>query len=419
MAKVLKKRFVLFAMIAVSVLLTVLLSAINIFNVIFVNNEIEETVFFLATRGDMPFNKEPAGTPEHKDNKKDFFRRPMNEDTLMSSRHFLVFLDSENNILFVDSEQISSVDSDTAKQIAEDAIKNNSFDGYSQGFKYATVISDSISPQEHSSVMVFLDVTDQYRNVGYVLLLSIALGFAAWILMLILVIFISGKAIKPIVENIEQQKTFITNAGHEIKTPLAIISANTDAMELYNGKTKWSENIRSQVDRLSGLMQNLLLLSKSDEGVILGETEDINVSQLLVDVIEPYYQLCEAQSKAIELKLEDEVHFSAVPENLRQLFNVLIDNAVKYSVADGVIKITLEKVNGKIIFVTQNNCSSLPSVSPEKLFDRFYRGDDARTQKSGGYGIGLSVAKSITKALGGSVTAEYSDNNSIKFIVKL
>lgn len=423
MVKALKKRFIFVAMAAVSVLLVVLLGAINIFNMVIVNNQVDDTISFLAQRGLSPMGSVPADNrgvfPEKELERDDFFRKPMNEDTFMASRHFTVLLDEKNEIVYINVSQISSVDSKEAEKLAQGVLSEGKFHGYINGFKFDTAIADSVFVQEHSQVMVFLDVTDQYRNIFSVLFLSIVLGALAWGLMLLLVLFLSDKAIKPIAENMRQQKMFITNAGHEIKTPLAIILANTDALELHAGKSKWSENIRTQTNRLSGLMQNLLMLSKADEGVSAVAQENINATEILNAVVEQYIELCSEEDKMIFTEIEADCTVKVVSENLRQLFGVLVDNAVKYALPESSINIFLARQNGKMIFKIKNKCTELPQVEPSKLFDRFYRGDSARTQKNGGYGIGLSVARAIAESSSGSIKANYIEDNIIEFVVEI
>ena len=244
-------------------------------------------------------------------------------------------------------------------------------------------------------------------------MLSGALGLICWGFMLILVIILSKKAICPIAENIEKQKQFVTNAGHEIKTPLAIISANTEAMELYNGENKWTKNIKKQVDRLNGLMKNLLLLAKMEESKIV--YQKFSLSEMAREISESFFEPISLKNIAFETKIQPDIILNANSEHIRQLFSILLDNAVKYTDENGLISLSVLKNDKNIIIKLENTCENLPNINPEKLFDRFYRADEARTQKTGGYGIGLSVAKAIVNAQNGKIIANYIDNNKICF----
>ncbi len=418
MIKNLKKRFVISAMVAITILLVVLLGAINILNVVISVNQSERTIEFLAQRSFMPPKDKPGFVPEQKD----FFGKPMDEDTAMSARHFTVALNN-NDIVFVDVSQISSVDESEAKEICQDVINKKRFSGYTKHFKYLTVAIDSNAPVKNNQIIIFLDMSNTYQNIISVAFVSFVLGVVAWILMLLLVVILSQKAIKPIAENIENQKQFITNAGHEIKTPLAIISANAEVLELHNGKNKWIDNIKSQTNRLNDLMQNLLSLSKAEEGIPKSSIEQdlpqVNAKETLEKVCCSYTELAALEEKTINLSAQDLYTGSLSEENLYRLFNILIENSVKYSSCNSVINVSLFISNNKSVLKVSNNCNALPEVEPNKLFDRFYRGDTSRTQKSGGYGIGLSVAKAIVESVDGEIYASYFDNNLIEFTVEL
>lgn len=237
--------------------------------------------------------------------------------------------------------------------------------------------------------------------------------------MLLLVIFLSRRAIRPIAENIQKQRQFVTDAGHEIKTPLAIILANTDAMELHNGENKWSRNIRSQVVRLNGLMQNLLTLARADEEKKIVNPEYFDLSDLLENLLASF----EEPMRTKELVLQKDIHtdtlLCANKDQIASLLSVLIDNAVKYSAANGTVSICLTNSEKRVALHIENECEALPPCAPSQLFDRFYRADTARTQKNGGYGIGLSAAKAIVEAYRGEITAQYLSQNRIVFTICL
>lgn len=421
MIKQLRKKFIFTAMVAVTVLIVIIVGAINIFNCMVIDSQTDRTLEFLVQRSFVPdFDKSEVPNKDMPE-KRDIFDKPMNEDTFMASRCFTVYLTAENEILRADTGRISSVDEKTAVSIAEQMLKKGKYDGTCDGFKFVTAVKDTALPvkDDFDSVMVFLDVSGQFYNIVSVAVLSAVISVVTWLLMFLLVVALSEKAIRPIAENIEQQKRFITNAGHEIKTPLAIILANTDALELHNGVNKWSDNIRTQTNRLSGLMQNLLLLSKTDEKINSDVKREVNATSLLKEVTEPYVELSQNGNKTLVLNAEDGVTVCEVPDSLRQLFSVLVDNAVKYAVPFSEIHLELYKSNGKMIFKITNTCDKLPDVEPQKLFDRFYRGDSARTQTTGGYGIGLSVAATVCEANNGEITAEYIDKDKIRFTVKI
>lgn len=275
------------------------------------------------------------------------------------------------------------------------------------------------SRRENETVIVFLDTSEEILSYVRVLILSGGIGIACWLFMLVMVIFLSKRAIRPFAENMEKQKQFITNAGHEIQTPLAIILANTEAMELYNGENKWSKNIREQTVRLSGLMKNLLLFAKMDENSVKVPAADILLSELLCENVQAFAEPMNLRNINLQSEIQPDIVMRANKEQIEQLISILFANALKYTNENGTVLVTLKESEKHIKLQMRNSCDRLPDVSPDKLFDRFYREDKARTQKMGGYGIGLSIAQSIVEMNKGSITAEYETPNLILFTVKL
>ncbi|MBU3874441.1 HAMP domain-containing histidine kinase [Faecalicatena sp. AGMB00832] len=411
MIRTLQKKFITTAMLAISILLLVLLGAINV-GYYLVSGQQEKVLLDMLAKneGMPPHDMGPQGKE-----KGTLFGPPMNEDTAMSARFFTVYMDSDGKIVRTDVSRISSVTEDEAREYAKDAASEKKDSGRMNGFRYR--ISQTRDGQ--GTVFLFLDTSIQRRNFLLVLALSIFIGIICWGLMLLLVILLSKKAILPIAANMEKQKQFVTNAGHEIKTPLAIIMANTDAMELHQGESKWSRNIRNQTIRLNGLMQNLLTLSRMDEEVLRLHASEFSMSQLTEEMLHPFYESAALKQIEIRKEIQQDVMIRANKEHFTQLVSVLLDNAVKYTNEGGEIDVCLEKAEKRVVLRVKNTCEKLPEGEPEKLFDRFYRGDSARTQKSGGYGIGLSVAQAIVEAHKGTITAEYEDGNRIAFTVRI
>ncbi len=409
MIKTLQKKFVVSSMIAISVLIMILLGAINIANIFLVENETKRTMDMLYE------NEGGAGTAPNMSEKAPS-DRPFDfgyRDKFMSASFFIVRFDSKNEIVYIDTSRMPSVSESDAKELAQTIKSQGDVQGSINGIRYMV----RQSPVHAGRTMIFLDTTVEKIMCLQVLLLSLGIGIAGWLLMLALVILLSKRAIKPIAENIEKQKQFVTNAGHEIKTPLAIILSNTEAMELYMGENKWSKNIREQTKRLAGLTQNLLTLAKMDETNSANMSE-FSLSDLIRDGINSFNELINSKNISLSMDIQPNVSLKGDREQIRQLISILTDNAVKYTDENGEIYVKLSAKDKKIKFQIKNTCSTLPAVPPDKLFDRFYRADEARTQKSGGYGIGLSVAQSIVTANKGKIYASYEKDNIISFSVE-
>lgn len=416
MIKTLQKRFVMTAMAAITLLLVILLGAINGMNYWATEKEITRTLIMLSEEPQQGLKQqnEPPEQPEGNQKPWDIPK----EDNMTMSQYFSIQLSEKNGIENIDVSHTPSVTEDDAEEFAEEILKNTDTSetaGKLGSFRYRLAESRDGSGR----VMIFMDVSGQTKSMWMVFILSISIGTLCWLAMLLLVMVLSKKAIRPIAENIEKQKQFVTNAGHEIKTPLAIILANTDALELHQGENKWSSNIRTQTMRLSGLMQNLLTLSKMDEGNISFPETEFSFSHLVRESVASYETSAEQKKITLQREIEPDVDLYASNEQLRQLVNILLDNAMKYTNESGQIRVTLARKEKKAVLHVYNTCEQLPEGNLEKMFDRFYRADAARTQKKGGYGIGLSVARAIANSHGGSITAEVTKNQEIDFKVVL
>ena len=187
----------------------------------------------------------------------------------------------------------------------------------------------------------------------------------------------------------------------------------------HNGETKWSKNIRKQTTRLSELMQRMLSLAKMDEGTAKLKFEEMDISKLVNDLVSAFKEPAKNKNITIEKDIEENICYKADKESITQLINILTDNAVKYADEESTIKIKLRKHEKHVKLSVSNKCSNLPDIQPEKMFDRFYRGDSARTQKGNGFGIGLSVAQAVVEAHKGHIRAVYPASNTIKFEVEI
>lgn len=414
MIKTLQKKFVFASMTAISILILILLGTINMINISMVRDEMVKTLTMISeAKGDFEYIQTSStnSTPPP-----DFRGEPKDaKDKFMSSNFFVVRLNDNGQVIYTDVSRTSLVDETSAESLALEVLNTTKTTGKTGKYRYQI----RSLPGENETVIVFLDTSEEMMSYIRVLFLSGGMGIFCWFLMLFIIIFLSKKAIRPIAESIEKQKQFVTNAGHEIKTPLAIILANTEAMELYNGENKWSKNIREQTVRLNGLMKNLLLLAKMDEGSAEIVKTEISLSELLMENAQIYAEPLKLRNITLQTEIHPDIVIQGNRDQFLQLISILFDNALKYTNTNGMVYVRLEKNEKHIRLCIKNSCEKLPDTPPEKLFDRFYRDDKARTQKNGGYGIGLSVARSIAEASKGSITAEYENPDILSFTVIL
>lgn len=400
-------------MTAITVLLVILLGAINVINIVSVSKETAQTLRVISeSEGDFGKIKPPADERKPEPPQGNMNGRKNEYDTFMSSNFFVVRFNSGGEATKTDVSRTSTVSESEAQELAKRIIESDKADGKTGKYRFKIM-----SSSDGGTVAVFLDTSNEMLSYLRVLALSATIGLVCWGLMLLFVVLLSKKAIKPIAENIEKQKQFITNAGHEIKTPIAIIQSNTEAMELYNGESKWSKNIKAQTTRLGGLMNDLLFLARMDENAGKVNAVEFCADSLLEKTLDGFIQAIENKNIELETEIKSDITLNADPTQIEQLFSILLDNAVKYADDGGRLSVSLYESERHVKLELFNTCTELPDAEPDKLFDRFYRGDKARTQKNGGYGIGLSVARSIAEANRGSINAEFIDGG-VMFKIK-
>lgn len=341
------------------------------------------------------------------------FSRPLDMDKMRSSRFFIILSDSNGNIMDVNIDQISSIDYETAKSYALTVLKTDKESGRIGIYKFAT---KKMGPNQ---LTFFMDTSGQNESFYRVLFASGAIAALCWLVLLIIVILLSGKVIRPVLAGMEKQKQFITNAGHEMKTPLAIIQSNNDTMALIHGENKYNVHIRTQTKRLNVLMSNLLTLARLDEEIPMS-TEPVNVSEVTMEVLSAYKEYAKVRNLHFDVKIESDIIISVNKDSFRQVVTILMDNAIKYTPDNGYINLSLVRNGRHIQIIEENTCDASIEADPERLFERFYRGDAVRTQgeEFSGYGIGLSAARAICENCGGKLTAEYPSSESIRFTVR-
>lgn len=405
MTKTLKRRFIIFTMTAVTCLLLFIVLAINGLNWVMLERQ-SDAVLDILVESDGTFQKMDFNRPPR-------FSRPMDIDRMRSSRFFIVRSDANGNIMDVNTDQISSIDYETAKSYALTVLKEGKESGRVEGYKFA------VKQAGPNRLTFFMDTSGQSESFYMVLLASSAIAALCWLILLIIVILLSGKVIRPVLVGMEKQKQFITNAGHEMKTPLAIIQSNNDTMALIHGENKYNVHIRTQTKRLNVLMSNLLTLAKLDEEIPLPKGS-VNISEVANELLPVYQEDAQARNLHFNVQIEPDITIQTNNDSFRQMLTILFDNALKYTPDNGYIYLSLTSNGRHIQIIEENTCDPSLEPDPERLFERFYRGDSARTQgkDSSGYGIGLSAARAICENFGGKLTAEYPSAESIRFTAR-
>ena len=265
--------------------------------------------------------------------------------------------------------------------------------------------------------MVVADSTSRYGLTRLIILYMAGLWFVVLVLFIIAMSRYSRKLVRPFVENDEKQKRFITNASHELKTPLAVIAANNEMAEAVSGKTKWTESTTRQVKRLQSLIENLVVLTRLDEmnDIVL---TDIDYSALVSETAEPFRSVIESAGRKYECRIEPGIHVNGERRTLQQIVSVLLDNAAKYCDEEGIVSIRLTRKGKGSLLSVSNTYEEGKDVDTSRFFERFYRQDESHNSGKSGFGIGLSMAKEMTERMNGRMEVGYREG-IITFSVEL
>lgn len=305
--------------------------------------------------------------------------------------------------------EISSYDTETKTGNSEIVYGENAFPAETVDELIYAACSASVSGSEsggsvgdvyfkavnHAKLTIYAaDMSEEaarFHSAIYKTLILLSVSFFA---LAIVVYGLSGKVFEPIKRILYKQKQFISDASHELKTPVSIISANADVIRTEDNKA-YVDSIKKQVDRLKFLVNDLLSLARLDEGNVKTVKETFNLSDEVMQTVLPFDAVAFEKGKTLNCDIDENVIYEGSKDDVKHILNILLDNAVKYAASGGEIKVSLKKSGARIILSVYNDGSLIPEQDSDKIFERFYRGDESRSRESGGNGLGLSIAKSI------------------------
>lgn len=407
MIKRLRKRFIRIAMISVTAVMTVLSLIVNIANFISVDSELTQLLKVIyQNQGTIPH--EPQG-----------FMRGVKPDgnftkeTAYSTRYFVLRFNTKGELATADLDRIASVTSDDTDKYVQIALKHGEGFGYTSGYKYYTVNNGG-----DRRMAIFLDCHSQMRNVFMIAMLSVIAMAVCILLVYITVLLFSRRAIAPVVKASERQKQFITDASHELKTPITVITTCLKVLEMETGKQKWIDKAQAQNEKLKDLVNSLVTLSRMDEEDTPLKLCKFPISEAVGEAAESFTDFAAEKGHRLNISVTPDIEYCGDEYAVRQLVSILIDNAVKYACEGTPIEFSLEKSRKGVVIRTANECDGVNPEELNRLFDRFYRADKSRTS-GGGFGIGLSIARSIAEGHKGSICAKCLDGKTVEFIAEL
>lgn len=271
---------------------------------------------------------------------------------------------------------------------------------------------------KENTFIFFLDQTPIMQRTKSLATSSIILGLVCVFLFTIILAIISSRAVRPLEEAYRKQQRFITNASHELKTPLAVISANLEMEEFENPElvnSEWQKSNHSQLHRLTNLINHLITMTKLNENNKKIHLVPINFSETTVETVNSFRSLAKSNGLKLESDIQSNIWIKGEKHYAIELINILLDNANKYCDNNGDIIIKLQRTsNNNAILQIQNTFTNKENIDFDNLFERFYRGDKSHNHqkdKKDGYGVGLSMAQDIVKSMNGEIAVKYLDGN--------
>ena len=424
MIRKLRKKFILAAMVSVFLVLTLLIGLINILNYSSLVMEADNTLQILAeNKGSFPrqmFREQNRPTelqsppPGLGDEAPFNDRRGGNGELAYQSRYFTAWFSDDGSFSRMNLDNLASLSEEDSRALAESVYAAGKTKGFAGEYRYCRSVCDG------ETMLVFLNCQRELSTFRVFLYASIGISLGGILAVFLLLLVFSGRIVRPIAESYEKQKRFITDAGHELKTPITIIRADADVLQAeLEEENEWITDIRRQTSRLAELTADLIYLSKMEEENASLQMQEFSLSELVDETAQSFQALALSKGKSFFSSVAPELTVDGDEKALAKLVSILLDNAMKYSPEGGTVALSLEQVGKKARLVVKNSTPPMEKGNADRLFERFAREDSSRNSASGGFGLGLAIAKAVTDAHRGTIHAQSEDGVSLTITVEL
>lgn len=407
MFKQLQKSFVKSAMLSFAVVLFVVLVIINALNYRQTVAQVDQlSMMLVENNGSFPEAPSNNGVKEHPKHGLPIGQEMRKDDELATRFATVQVVDGE--VQSVDNSRLVSVDEATLKEKALQISQGTKQLGWEQNMRYRVGVTDS------TKLIVFVDANREVQQINRLLMLTSVVFIICMGVVYIIVRRVSRRAIRPFVENVERQQQFIANASHEIKTPLAVLSANNDLLAMMGTEEKFVDSNKRQIKRLNSLVEQMLILSRYDEGEAAVTKEKVDLVAITKNVVEEVSPVLKEKGLQVKFIGEAQTIIVTNKDAMIALIRILLDNAMKYTVGEPVI--TVEAKRNQLAIGNETEPMTKEQVS--QIFDRFYRVDSSRNRMTGGSGLGLSIAQKVAETNDVQLTAELTSETQIRFVIE-
>lgn len=404
MLKKLKIRFVATIMIILSLVFVLIIGSINYFN--YQSNERQITSLLNSlVNNDGVINLDPPDAP-HASN-------PLPPGVYERERTFSVKLDPTQTLIAINGSTDLSQLSEEMASLMDAVLASAKNSGSVDGYRY------QVAEKSYGQILVFVDQRISNDMMDRLITTSLMIGVISLFVFFFISLFLANLMVRPVEDAFEKQKRFISDASHELKTPLSVISVNADVLEGDIGANKYLSYIRSESTRMNGLVNNLLTLAKLDSMTSQPVFSEFDLSNAVLSIALTFESTAFEENKRYQLNIEPGIRYLGDTDKIKQVAAILIDNAIKHADDEGLVAVTVKKSGDKIYLEVFNSGAGIPEDQQAKIFERFYRYDESRSKETGGYGLGLAIAKSIVDEHKGKIKIKSEINQWAKFIVIL
>ena len=401
----LRRQFIIIAMLSVTLVVFLTAVTINLFNYLSMDRTLSDILQMISENRGMIPQFSPGERPGH------LPRGQFTPETPYSTRYFVLYYREDGSLDMADLKHIAAVTEEDADRYLSVALRHGEGMGYVEHYKYYVTLT-----RDGRYAAIFLDCQRELHSVRTFGLISLLVAAVCVALVYVLIWLFSKKAIEPTAKSVEKQKRFITDASHELKTPLTVIATSLKVLEMEVGQQKWLDKAQVQTEKMTRLVNDLVTLARLDEEKPPIRPVNFDLSGVVEETAESFRDFAAARGRALELDIAPGLSCRGDEYAIRQLVSVLLDNGVKYADSGGTIRVSLEQGRRGAVLKTSNPYAGLDAAELDKLFDRFYRPDQSRSQQTGGFGVGLSIARSIVEAHRGAIRAECPQEGVIQFV---
>ena len=420
----LRKKFIVAAIVAVFLVLLLLIGTINILNYRSLVAEADDTLQILAdNKGSFPrqmFREQdrPAdpGLPAGEEGRGMTFaeRRGGSGELAYQSRYFTASFSADGSLFRVNLDNLASLTESEASALAESVYAAGKGRGFAERYRFCR------TDGEAETMLLFLNCERELSTFRSFLYASVGISLAGILAVFLLLLLFSGRIVRPIAESYEKQKRFITDAGHELKTPITIIRADADVLQSeLEEENEWITDIRRQTQRLAELTEDLVYLSRMEEEKPLLQMQASSLSELVEETAQSFQAPARSKGKEFRSSVAPDLNVKGDEKALAKLVSILLDNAMKYSPEGGTVELSLEQAGRNARLTVKNSTLPMEPGNADRLFERFAREDRSRNSESGGFGLGLAIAKAVTEAHKGSIHAQSEDGASLTVTAEL